>query len=264
MARGISRYDEAAQQQRLWTPKDSGVLLALWLDTSDLSTVSCGTSGVSEWRDKSGNARNATQATDASRPVLTAIGLDNKSTIYHDGTDDLLTANYTYTGSDITVFIVSKALSGGGSNQRVLSFNRSNAADWSSNDTFFIGYEGGNNIRFLRNVTIVAASTITTRGTGNWALHSVTKTGGTATVSSNGETPVSGTTSTASFNFTRIQTGDGPGNYQGDLAEAIVIPSYLDQRAQELFIGYLAWKWGLVHILRAPHPFYSRPPTIGD
>lgn len=264
MPRGISRYDEAALQGRLWTPKDSGVSIALWLDASDLSTISYGTSGVSEWRDKSGNNRHATQATDANRPTLSFIDLNNNSTIYHDGINDVLTANYTYTGSDITVFIVSKALSGGGSNQRVLSFATPTVADWSSTNTFFIGYQGGNNIRFYRALTVVVASTITTRGTGNWALHAVTKTGGTATVATNGETPVSGTTSSAGFNFTRIQTGYVSGDYQGNLAEAIVIPSYLDQREQEKFIGYLAWKWGLVNILRAPHPYYSRPPTIGD
>lgn len=264
MPRGISRYDEAAFQGRLWTPERSGVGIAAWFDASDLSTITYGASGISQWRDKSGNVRHFNQSVDGNRPILTSIGLNNQSTIYQDGTDDFFNASYTYTGTEITVFLVSRITSGGGTNARALSFANGTTADWSSNDTFFIGYQGGNNIRFFRNATIVAASTITTRGTNAFAVHAITKTGGTATVSSNGEVPVSGTTSTAGFNLTYIQTGSGGDYSQGDFAEVIVIPSFVTETQRDVFVGYLAWKWGLVDILRASHPFISRPPTIGD
>lgn len=44
-----------------WTP--AAITTALWLDAADSSTITLNGSTVSEWRDKSGNNRHATQAT---------------------------------------------------------------------------------------------------------------------------------------------------------------------------------------------------------
>lgn len=49
-----------------WTP--AAITTALWLDAADSSTITLNGSTVSEWRDKSGNARHAAQATAASQP----------------------------------------------------------------------------------------------------------------------------------------------------------------------------------------------------
>ncbi|MFI0461766.1 MAG: hypothetical protein ACH36C_06930, partial [Ilumatobacteraceae bacterium] len=53
-----------------WTPASLGSSLAVWLDASDVSTITSSGGLVSEWRDKSGNARHAVQATSSSRPTL--------------------------------------------------------------------------------------------------------------------------------------------------------------------------------------------------
>lgn len=53
-----------------WTPASLGSSLAVWLDASDASTITSSGGLVSEWRDKSGNARHAVQATSSSRPTL--------------------------------------------------------------------------------------------------------------------------------------------------------------------------------------------------
>lgn len=49
-----------------WTPAQ--ISTALWLDAADSSTVTLNGSTVSQWNDKSGNGRNAVQATAANQP----------------------------------------------------------------------------------------------------------------------------------------------------------------------------------------------------
>ena len=71
-----------------WTP--AAIATALWLDAADTSTVTTVSGAVSQWNDKSGNNRHATQPTAASRPVVTANGLADKSVITFDGTNDFM------------------------------------------------------------------------------------------------------------------------------------------------------------------------------
>ena len=61
---------------RLLVPRASGAFLptrvsglAIWLDAADTSTFTLNSGNVAEWRDKSGNNRNATQSTAASQPL---------------------------------------------------------------------------------------------------------------------------------------------------------------------------------------------------
>ncbi len=58
-----------------WTPTSLGSSLALWLDADDASTITSSAGLVSEWRDKSGNNRDATQADPNSRPSTNGSGL---------------------------------------------------------------------------------------------------------------------------------------------------------------------------------------------
>ncbi len=52
-----------------WSPTTLGSSLALWLDASDASTITSSGGLVSEWRDKSGNNRHATQANAGNKPT---------------------------------------------------------------------------------------------------------------------------------------------------------------------------------------------------
>ena len=61
----------------------------LWLDAADSSTVTIAT-GVSSWRDKSGNGLNALQATGSLQPVYTQNVLNGLPGLYFDGADDFL------------------------------------------------------------------------------------------------------------------------------------------------------------------------------
>lgn len=54
-------------KSRYWTPAQ--LQTAIWLDASDSSTITLNGINVSQWNDKSGNGRNATQSTAANQPL---------------------------------------------------------------------------------------------------------------------------------------------------------------------------------------------------
>lgn len=58
-----------------WSPTSLGNSLALWLDASDASSITSSGGLVSQWNDKSGNNRHATQSTAGSRPSVSASGI---------------------------------------------------------------------------------------------------------------------------------------------------------------------------------------------
>jgi hypothetical protein len=90
----------------------------LWLDASDATTISIGT-GVSQWNDKSGNTRNAIQATAASQPAYITAGKNGLNLVRFDGSNDGLQGAFT-TLSEHTIFAAFDNNSG--ANGRVLSF----------------------------------------------------------------------------------------------------------------------------------------------
>lgn len=63
-----------------WTPALLGASLALWLDADDASTITLNGSNVSQWDDKSGNNRHASQATAANQPAYLTTGFNGKPT----------------------------------------------------------------------------------------------------------------------------------------------------------------------------------------
>ena len=69
-----------------WTPAQ--ITTELWLDAADASTITLNGSTVSQWNDKSGNGRNATQATAANQPTYIANSINGKSALDWDGVND--------------------------------------------------------------------------------------------------------------------------------------------------------------------------------
>lgn len=66
--------------------------LVQWLDANDPSTLTIVSGAVSAWNDKSGNARNASQATANNRPSTTTV--NGKTAILFDGAND----GFNFTG----------------------------------------------------------------------------------------------------------------------------------------------------------------------
>lgn len=79
--------------------------LALWLDASDTATITHSSNAVSQWDDKSGNARHVTQGTGANKPTTNTTTQNGRNVLVFDSTDTLVRASTTI-GGDVTVFAV--------------------------------------------------------------------------------------------------------------------------------------------------------------
>lgn len=88
--------------------------LELWLDASDTSTITSSGSPatVSQWDDKSGNARNVTQGTAANQPTTGSTTQNNLNVISFDGSNDnLRTSNGALQLAELTAFAVARSQS---------------------------------------------------------------------------------------------------------------------------------------------------------
>ena len=272
MARGITRYDEAQLQQRLWTPN----LLrpALWLDAADASTVSVAT-GVSEWRDKSGNGRHFTQTATASQPAYNRNGINGLGSISFDPTNDSLqrTPEAWAFQYPVTAFIVFRAAAFNGSYNSLFEFYTiagQTTAGWSNlinpasrSAIYATNTTGGqNNYDGTGVVTYVTNQTYIFTGTHqNNSLVGL----------QNGKTDGSNTgtyTLRTNLGTSPLYIGSSPlfsryTNWQ--IGEVIITNNAALSTSDRLKIeGYLAWKWGIPADIVTSSPFLNRPPLIGD
>jgi hypothetical protein len=241
----------------------------VWLDAADSSTITIAT-GVSEWRDKSGNGRHMTAP--GTRPALAANSLNGLNTIAFDNrtTTQTLTNAYSYSGTDITLVSLAYSLRGSARTiyPRLWSMNATGQTDFGNTTGLLLPYGAGspNNASIFRNNAIMAQSTINSNG--QWAFHVGTKSGGSATFSTNGEARVSGSTSNSALGFNVIRIGNDTAGIDsglfGNVAEAMIFSSALNLSQQQIIEGYLAWKWGLTANLPTAHPFKKRPPLVSD
>lgn len=76
---------------------------ALWLDASDISTITSSNGAVSQWNDKSSNGRNVSQGTSTAQPTTGVNTQNGLNVITFDGSDWLKTAVST-TNAVATIF----------------------------------------------------------------------------------------------------------------------------------------------------------------
>lgn len=90
--------------------------LAQWLDANDAGTITLASGAVSAWADKSGNGRNASQATPANRPTTTTV--NGKTAILFDGVSDGL--DFTGVARTEETWIIAAAQAASQTGQRQL------------------------------------------------------------------------------------------------------------------------------------------------
>jgi hypothetical protein len=94
-----------------FSPKSISGLL-VWLDANDASSYTIAT-GISEWRDKSGNGRTFSQSTGNNQPVVSATKQNGMTLFEFDGTNDRLTATGNWLQiANCTLFAAFKRNSG--------------------------------------------------------------------------------------------------------------------------------------------------------
>lgn len=279
-----NHFLRAVTGKGLWTPAQ--ITTALWLDAADASTVTTVSGAVSQWNDKSGNARHATQSTSGSRPALTASGLGGLSVVTFDGTDDWLTAGAAAdwaflngTGGAEVVFLVKP----GTSSNPDTAYGLYNTNNGTINNTgSYIIYDDrtslprNNSCVFItatsNNPVISAPSNLLTPNQpsmlnvvldlGNVTAGSRVSNYVNGTFFAGNNTSVDPVVTGTPFNALHIGRFSSSIFYlSGYIAELIISPAILSASNRERAQGYLAHKWGLTANLPAGHPYKSIPPT---
>jgi hypothetical protein len=287
MPRGVSPLDEARLQGRLWTPVQ--LRTDLWLDAADLSTISTAT-GVSEWRDKSGKARNFTQGIGGTQPTLTPNGLNGRNVLSFNGSQWLTsvntaaTWNFLHNANGSSIFAVWKAGNISDPNA-IYGLMGSNAAS-SANIGTYIVYDdrasASRNNGVLAQVSgggstslsVASADGLMPANTPVILSHIADPGNGTAvnrsfvrvnkTLSQANASTAAPSVSAASFALQIGALGNNTLPLVGYISEIIVLASIANTRVRQMIEGYLAWKWGLRDALTTGHPFANRPNLIGD
>ena len=258
---------------RPWTPAD--ITTALWLDASDASTVTTVSGAVSQWNDKSGNARHLTQGTAANRPAYQATGLNGLPTLQFDGFNDFLAnTSYSFGASAYTFYCVVQYSGGAGTLGQLFMASPSpsnttlatelsilNAVSGyktlSQKSSALIGASVGADVASLTGARIIGAGY---DGTGTATTdHLISYDGSDLTVQISGSFGYASPEAGFSIGLRPIQ---GSVALNGLMSEAVFASSFLSISNRQRIEGYLAHKWGLAGNLPAGHPYKTSAPTI--
>ena len=235
-----------------WTPAD--ITTALWLDAADSTTVTTVSGDVSQWNDKSGNGRNATQTTAAKRPFLNSSSVNGKDSISFSNVDSVEGLITSYTQSENNNYMICFAGSQASTmNSRLIASSSKNAliSISRSGNTVFVG---GNVVTSgWASVNTTNIGILLAPSSGNFQFYG------------NG-TSIANATLTVT-NFGTINFGSHGGGFSGNepadgtICEIVVVLESTTL-TREKIEGYLAHKWGLTAGLPAGHPYKTNAPTV--
>lgn len=260
-----------------WTPAALGPALALWLDAADASTITLNGGTVSQWNDKSGNARHVSQATAVNQPTYNTTALNGKPSLVFDGTDDFIanTATGIAATANVSLFMVTTARQNPGNYRGFFSSSPLGGSDYTSG---LVMDQGGIATTALNYIGVEGAKggTNTDLMTGSIPFGQPTllalayETAETRLRVNGGQ--FQGTRSTSGSNVSldlihlgvRYWFGAVQSNTHAsiNLSDVVLVVGAMSTTDRERLEGYLAWKWGLEANLPAGHPFESRPPTV--
>jgi hypothetical protein len=248
-----------------WTP--ALITTALWLDAADASTITTVSGAVSQWNDKSGNARHATQGTAGNRPIYTSSALNFKNVITFDGSDDrLLTSAVSLHSGLYSVFTVAKTLT---SNTVAIVCSQDRSTDNSTRNGQYIRTNNTTpeSVAFNNSgsVFVATATSTVTAWNSYGAIRDLSLMTSYANGTAGTSVAITGTASSSANPFTvgsRETNADTFSNpWNGDIAEIIFIGSVVTTLDRQRIEGYLAHKWGLTANLPANHPYKVNPPA---
>lgn len=263
----------AASAPTLWTPAE--ITTALWLDASDSSTITLESLAVSQWADKSGNDRHATQITASARPTVASATLSGLDTLVFDGSNDFLSLG-TQLGrpQNYTVFAVSKPTKALSNNMSVMCSidpggNSTQAWGSISNLSSQAGklwwqYGSGSAYRWG-----FGAGAFTL---GQWGLYCVRHENGTqdetaykdgVLLTNSGQAGTATIVGGTAYEMAIGRMGAFQGYYfGGEVAEIVIMTSAASLADRQKIEGYLAHKWGMTASLPSDHPYKLAAPTI--
>ncbi len=232
----------------LWTP--AAIQTALWLDAADSATITTVSGAVSQWSDKSGYGRHATQGTAGSRPTVVANAINSRNAIAFSTKFMTFGNGVTITPQMTFVAVITRPSSG--SLTITLTTSVEHGYPYSTiiwtNDKFYTA---------LGSDYIISEATYTNTGA---MLLSAQRNSTTLIGLLNGSQVVSGAAPSVSGSLTYLgRWGAGTDYHAGNIAEIVVAPTS-DTTHRQLIEGYLAHKWGLSGNLPSTHPYKSAAP----
>jgi hypothetical protein len=254
--------------QTLWTPANTTE--ALWFDAADSSTITTVSGAISQWNDKSGNARNITQGTAANRPALTANGLNSLAVATFDGSNDILSTSSAGAIGVLNVSIIAlfRYVSASGED---LPMGLGQTADGSKIRAFYRA-SGGTTQGYATWANDITASSLSTDTGGGFHIFEAVQSSNQVSLWRDGNadsvlprtlptTPLA--IQTDAFSIGSL-TGSAVATYQANIAvaEVLVFYSAISTDIRQRSEGYMAHKWGLTANLPAGHPYKSAPPYV--
>ena len=235
----------------------------LWLDAADTSTVT-GTTTVSGWVDKSGNANNVTSYTGSA--ALTQNSFNGVQAILFGGTSSL-TGSLAGSGTTLTVCIVGSQRSGCPANAGLVCFSSSGVSDSGNAGSLAItNYTSTASGQMLSTRNSIN-SQIPTTGLTTPFVYILIYDGTYVNTYLNGsQVSTANITSGGTFAFTTYVVGDRAGStatnpWRGTVGEVVVYSSALAAEQRTNIEGYLAWKWGVQNSLPSTHSYYKFTPS---
>jgi PKD repeat protein len=241
-----------------WTPANLPGGAAMWLDASDAGTFSFSGSGITEWRDRSGNGRDAEDGFSSSaRPTRGDNLIGGLPAVSFDGSNDYLAFDgSSITNTDYTVAAVTARTSNKGTNYYLggtqSSNNRNLHVGWRSNTAMTHAQYGNDMDANVAGYSAPQATLQVSRhsGTAGKAMY------------------LDGTQASTNSSTTGLQgwSGAAVGRYnssffQGRVGEVLLVRSSLSDADRQRLEGYLAHKWGTTASLPAGHPYKTAAPT---
>jgi hypothetical protein len=253
----------------LWTPAQ--ITTAIWYDANDIATITASSGNVSQWDDKSGNARHLTTVGGSGNIVTGTRTLNGLNVLDFPGTANFSRTAFSTTenngwaflviASDVTTFSNS-----GGARFANFALNGANNRLFSGIGTTYFGFSDRvagrfDDLTFAND--ILASATITTSP---FLLHFGRDYQANAVLYINGV--LQGTRSTLTNTNTHTTQsvgigGDANGYLDGRVGEVVFLKASPTTQIRQLIEGYLAWKWGLQGSLPNDHPYKNAAPRTG-
>lgn len=239
-----------------WTPAD--ITTDLWLDAADAATITESGGLVSQWSDKSGNARHATQANSAIQPTVQAEaqnGLDVIRYVIDDKLD--FAAGFAQVAGQ-NIFLCGDTTSLGTSWRQFMDRSSSTT----DNLAIYIGTTSANqrpSVYWNNGAKATWGTAVQRRALFRWSFNLELPSSASALTQIDAGTPV-----TQDFTASQLTEWRSIGNSVQELAmdiyELVMLPPGASPENVDRMHGYLAWKWGLEANLPIGHPYKDAPP----
>lgn len=252
----------------VWNP--GMIQTALWLDAADATTITQSGGAVSQWNDKSGNARHVTQGTSANQPLYQVNTVNNNTmpSLLFDGSNDVLSTTLSTDLSGSFAFIaVASFVTVNQFGALIVSEVASYSNFWA---TLALGTGAGSRMTsslFDGANNPVAGNTIPTTNVLNLFMgvrdtqaspkKVALYTNGSLTQSVNDTT-----TSVPSYSALRVggQVTQINRYANARICEVVIVPTFLSVSTRQQLEGYFAHKWGLDTSLPSNHPYKNYGP----